>query len=277
MSLPIALAVTCLAVTPAPGGPTLATEDTLRTEVAPVLVTAPRVTLDEILDRGLPVTFAEQDSIPAPPPGRILELVEVGEGLEHEYVGAAILEHGRLLDRALERPVHRARLEAETTITIPPVTAETDSSDGFTRKYLLGLADGHRIETVLMRFTGRVTACISSHTTRYGLIGLLSAVSLGIHFASHSALVARISSCSAVLTGRAPPACLRNSSNNCPNASLTSPSTGTFPARTFIGTFTAQLEVGCMPSTAPSRKIVAGRPCDISTCRARSASALVVP
>ena len=32
-------------------GPTLATEDTMRTEVAPVLVTAPRVTLDEILGR----------------------------------------------------------------------------------------------------------------------------------------------------------------------------------------------------------------------------------
>ena len=56
----------------------------------------------------------------------------------------------------------RARLEAETVLPVPPVAAETDSSDGFTRKYLLGLADGHRIETVLMRFTGRVTACISS-------------------------------------------------------------------------------------------------------------------
>jgi 23S rRNA (adenine2503-C2)-methyltransferase len=56
----------------------------------------------------------------------------------------------------------RARLAAETTLMVPPVAAETDSSDGFTRKYLLGLADGHRIETVLMRFTGRVTACISS-------------------------------------------------------------------------------------------------------------------
>jgi hypothetical protein len=32
-------------------GPTLAAEDTMRTEVAPVLVSAPRVTLDEILDR----------------------------------------------------------------------------------------------------------------------------------------------------------------------------------------------------------------------------------
>jgi hypothetical protein len=43
-----------------------------------------------------------------------------------------------------------------------PVALETESVDGFTRKYLLGLADGERIETVLMRFTGRATACVSS-------------------------------------------------------------------------------------------------------------------
>jgi hypothetical protein len=37
---------------PSPGrGPTVAVEDTMRTEVPPVLVNAPRVTLDEILDR----------------------------------------------------------------------------------------------------------------------------------------------------------------------------------------------------------------------------------
>ncbi len=36
---------------PHAGGPTLATEDTMHTEVAPVLVRAPRVTLDEILAR----------------------------------------------------------------------------------------------------------------------------------------------------------------------------------------------------------------------------------
>jgi len=56
----------------------------------------------------------------------------------------------------------RARLAGETRIGCLPVAAGTDSSDGFTRKYLLGLADGERIETVLMRFTGRVTACVSS-------------------------------------------------------------------------------------------------------------------
>lgn len=79
----------------------------------------------------------------------------------------------------------RARLIQETRIGSLPIARETDSSDGFTRKYLLSLTDGEAIETVLMRFTGgpmpavpaqtggiassppraptgRVTACISS-------------------------------------------------------------------------------------------------------------------
>jgi 23S rRNA (adenine2503-C2)-methyltransferase len=56
----------------------------------------------------------------------------------------------------------RLRLEAETTLGVLATALETDSSDGFTRKYLLSLTDEERIETVLMRFTGRVTACISS-------------------------------------------------------------------------------------------------------------------
>jgi 23S rRNA (adenine2503-C2)-methyltransferase len=54
------------------------------------------------------------------------------------------------------------RLAAETRIGSLPIALATDSADGFTRKYLLALADGERIETVLMRFTGRVTACVSS-------------------------------------------------------------------------------------------------------------------
>jgi 23S rRNA (adenine2503-C2)-methyltransferase len=56
----------------------------------------------------------------------------------------------------------RARLGTDTRIGALPTALETDSRDGFTRKYLLALAGGERIETVLMRFTGRVTACISS-------------------------------------------------------------------------------------------------------------------
>jgi len=49
LAVPLWLALT--AATPASPGPTLAREDTLSTEVAEVLVRAPRVTLDEILDR----------------------------------------------------------------------------------------------------------------------------------------------------------------------------------------------------------------------------------
>jgi 23S rRNA (adenine2503-C2)-methyltransferase len=56
----------------------------------------------------------------------------------------------------------RRRLEEETTLGVLPTAVETDSTDGFTRKYLLALPDGRRIETVLMRFSGRVTACVST-------------------------------------------------------------------------------------------------------------------
>jgi 23S rRNA (adenine2503-C2)-methyltransferase len=56
----------------------------------------------------------------------------------------------------------RDRLKAEASIGVLTTALATDSADGFTRKYLLGLADAERIETVLMRYTGRVTACVSS-------------------------------------------------------------------------------------------------------------------
>ena len=42
------------------------------------------------------------------------------------------------------------------------IGGEVQSADGFTRKYLLGLSDGCRVETVLMKFAGRATACVSS-------------------------------------------------------------------------------------------------------------------
>jgi 23S rRNA (adenine2503-C2)-methyltransferase len=56
----------------------------------------------------------------------------------------------------------RAKLTTHATLGLLSTALETDSSDGFTRKYLLELGDGEKIETVLMRYTGRVTACISS-------------------------------------------------------------------------------------------------------------------
>jgi 23S rRNA (adenine2503-C2)-methyltransferase len=66
-------------------------------------------------------------------------------------------------DRIPEIPARmRARLAASARIGALAAVCETESSDGFTRKYLLGLHDGETIETVLMRYTGRATACVSS-------------------------------------------------------------------------------------------------------------------
>lgn len=56
----------------------------------------------------------------------------------------------------------RAYCKNEYELAGLAVTAERFSSDGHTRKFLLGLADGRRVESVLMRFTGRATACLSS-------------------------------------------------------------------------------------------------------------------
>jgi 23S rRNA (adenine2503-C2)-methyltransferase len=54
------------------------------------------------------------------------------------------------------------RLLAETDVAALPVRLARKSSDGFTEKFLLGLADGEEIETVLMLFKGRATACVST-------------------------------------------------------------------------------------------------------------------
>jgi len=55
-----------------------------------------------------------------------------------------------------------AVLAERATLGVLPTVQAADSGDGFTRKFLLGLHDGERIETVLMRYSGRVTACVSS-------------------------------------------------------------------------------------------------------------------
>jgi len=48
------------------------------------------------------------------------------------------------------------------TVCRPEVVREENSSDGFTRKYLLRFGDGEAVETVLMRYKGRATACVST-------------------------------------------------------------------------------------------------------------------
>ena len=56
----------------------------------------------------------------------------------------------------------RAQLISEAELTLPTCRQEVHSSDGQTRKFLLELHDGRQVETVLMRYRDRLTACISS-------------------------------------------------------------------------------------------------------------------
>ena len=60
------------------------------------------------------------------------------------------------------RPELVERLAAESSIFHLAMRSGIDSTDGHTRKYLLGLHDGAAIETVLMTFRGRATACVST-------------------------------------------------------------------------------------------------------------------
>ncbi|MBN1922899.1 MAG: 23S rRNA (adenine(2503)-C(2))-methyltransferase RlmN [Anaerolineae bacterium] len=56
----------------------------------------------------------------------------------------------------------RARFAAETRWHIPQVVDRLEAPDGATRKDLLELADGQRIEVVLLRYRQRRSACIST-------------------------------------------------------------------------------------------------------------------
>lgn len=56
----------------------------------------------------------------------------------------------------------KALLTQNTNLTHLQTNLAIDSTDGFTRKYLLQLEDGATIETVQMAFKGRSTACVST-------------------------------------------------------------------------------------------------------------------
>lgn len=56
----------------------------------------------------------------------------------------------------------RERMAGETRLGGLEVVREVFSTDGETRKLLLSLPDGQLIETVLMRYDNRITACIST-------------------------------------------------------------------------------------------------------------------
>ncbi|MCP5097645.1 MAG: 23S rRNA (adenine(2503)-C(2))-methyltransferase RlmN [Chloroflexi bacterium] len=56
----------------------------------------------------------------------------------------------------------KEKLKARAHLEMPATAFAIDSNDGFTRKFLLRLADGQTIETVEMQFKGRWTACVST-------------------------------------------------------------------------------------------------------------------
>ncbi|MFZ0547867.1 MAG: 23S rRNA (adenine(2503)-C(2))-methyltransferase RlmN, partial [Candidatus Promineifilaceae bacterium] len=60
------------------------------------------------------------------------------------------------------RPDLREQLQKETILGRLSTQLAIDSTDNLTRKFLLRLQDGQTIETVLMRYPGRATVCIST-------------------------------------------------------------------------------------------------------------------
>lgn len=75
----------------------------------------------------------------------------------YRYIPADLAELPHGLPQALP-----ARLSAETTLELPPVVDSQIAADGATRKDLLRLADGERVEVVVMRYRHRYSACIST-------------------------------------------------------------------------------------------------------------------
>ena len=65
------------------------------------------------------------------------------------------------LRRWLDRHVFSGG-EAAYGLDVPEAADDIPSADGLTRKFLLRLADGQTVETVLMAYPGRYTACLST-------------------------------------------------------------------------------------------------------------------
>jgi 23S rRNA (adenine2503-C2)-methyltransferase len=103
-----------------------------------------------------------------------LDFCQLEQQLMADGVRAA---HARTLFRALHRRPEVAVHERADLLpplqkwlagrsirqwALPEIAVSTDSNDGLTRKLLLQLQDGQRIETVIMGYDGRSTACLST-------------------------------------------------------------------------------------------------------------------
>lgn len=76
---------------------------------------------------------------------------------EWETSGPGLAENA-----ALPPPLRRWLKARAPVLDVPMEHDERESSDGLTRKFLLRLGDGQTIETVLMGYDGRHTACVST-------------------------------------------------------------------------------------------------------------------
>jgi 23S rRNA (adenine2503-C2)-methyltransferase len=96
-------------------------------------------------------------------------------------------------------------------LDVPEVVDETFSSDGLTKKFLLKLRDGQTIETVLMGYDGRQTACVS---TQAGCaMGCVFCATGQMGFVRHlrpGEIVAQVNHVRRVLKQHAPDKRLRN-------------------------------------------------------------------
>ena len=94
-------------------------------------------------------------------------------------------------------------LQEKVVLNRSEAIAKLDSSDGMTQKYLLELVDGLTIETVIMRYSGRTTACLS---TQVGCaMGCVFCATGQMGFARHLSpgeIVAQVLFLSAVLESR---------------------------------------------------------------------------
>jgi len=132
------------------------------------------------------------------------------------YVYLAGVEDWRAMPELPAR--YRAKAAGELAFGRHATAAETHSADGFTRKYLLELSDGRRIETVLMRYTGRVTACISSQAgCAMGCVFCATGQMGFVRHLSPGEIVAQAMHVDAVLRGVGPGGALADAASDSPH------------------------------------------------------------
>ncbi len=79
----------------------------------------------------------------------------------HRRLATNLTEQSRFLP-PLQRWIAANYTHDSLPLDVPEVVTETISTDGRTRKYLLKMEDGNAVETVLMGYPGRFTACLST-------------------------------------------------------------------------------------------------------------------